>query len=299
MKKFVVLLLFYSACETIVDIDIPKEETRLVLNGFFNPDSTFSISLFESLHVLEDKEFEDREFKVVEGAIVSVFDDNGLKLADLTDEGSGRYSSNLRPEVGKEYRIEVSKTGFGTVEASDMIPGDSARVSAIQVVEVGEEGSAEYEITFSVQDYTGEDFYEVSLLQRSVFKFEETTYEIVINHYMESEDEVFDDFNSIGTALLFRDVLFDAGVSKITVKAFLNSYNSCDDNPECISDEYFLILRKVSASYYNYNRTLLLQQDLEGNPFAEPVSVYNNITNGFGIFAGYRSSMFLFGLPEN
>lgn len=292
MKKLVLLLLFYSACETIVDIDIPKEDTRLVLNGFFNPDSILSVALYESLHILDDS-----EFKAVEDATVSIFDGDGVKLADLVDEGSGRYSSAFRPEVGTEYRVKASKTGYQAIEASDIIPGDSARVRAIQIVRTGEEGSGEYEIKFTIQDYANEDFYEVQLLQRTYYEFEGMAYEIMINHYMESEDVVFDDFTSSGIALLFNDVLFNAGESKITVTAFLNSYTSCDENPECISEEYFLILRKVSASYFNYNRTLRLQQDLEGNPFAEPVSVYNNVTNGFGIFAGFRNSVYPFDLP--
>lgn len=294
MKKLVLLLLFYSACETVVDIDIPKDESRLVLNGFFNPDSTLSVSLYQSLHILDPG-----EFKAVEDAAVSIFDANGVKLTDLVDEGSGRYSSAFRPEVGTQYRIEASKTGFETVLASDVIPADSGRVSAIKVAKVGGEFSGEYEITFTIQDYAEEDFYEVQVFQRSVYEFDGMSYEYFIMHYLESEDVVFDDFTSSGTGLLFNDVLFNAGESKITVSTFLNSFITCDDNPECATEEYFLILRKVSPSYFNYNRTLRLQQDLEGNPFAEPVSVYNNITNGFGIFAGFRSSVFPFDLPED
>ncbi|MFP4340863.1 MAG: DUF4249 family protein [Cyclobacteriaceae bacterium] len=30
-----------------------------------------------------------------------------------------------------------------------------------------------------------------------------------------------------------------------------------------------------------------LQLDTDGNPFAEPVPVYNNIMGGYGIFAGF------------
>lgn len=287
MKKLVLLLLFYSACETIVDIDIPKDESRLVLNGFFNPDSTFSVSLYQSLHILDPG-----EFKVVEDATVSIFDSEGAKLADLQDAGLGSYTSTFKPEVGKEYRIEASKSGFETIEATDIIPIDSARIKAIQIEQTEGEFSGEYEITFTIEDYAEEDFYEVQVFQYSLYEFEGETFENVINHYLESEDVVFDDFTSSGTALLFRDVLFDAVESKITVSTYLNNDVGCEVNPECISDEYFLILRKVSEPYFNYNRTLRLQQDLEGNPFAEPVSVYNNITNGFGIFAGYRDSVF-------
>lgn len=44
-----------------------------------------------------------------------------------------------------------------------------------------------------------------------------------------------------------------------------------------------LYLRKVSHSYYQYKETKHLQDKLSGDPFAEPVPVYNNIENGVGI----------------
>lgn len=49
-----------------------------------------------------------------------------------------------------------------------------------------------------------------------------------------------------------------------------------------------LQINKVSPAYYNYKETLALQSSINNNPFAEPVSVYSNIRNGYGIFAGYR-----------
>lgn len=297
MKKLLLLLLLYSACETVVEIDIPKDEPRLVLNSFFNPDSTFSISLFQSMYILDTG-----EFKAVENATVSIFDTEGTKLTELIDTGSGNYTSLLKPEAGKEYRIEALKAGFDTVEASDLIPVDSAQVSSIELNSTEPEfegGSAEYDISFVIKDYAGDDFYEVQILEHSIFKFDSVTYENTYPSFLESDDRVFDEFTSSGVALIFRDVLFNEGESKITVSTYLNLEDNCDEFVECIEREFFLIIRKVSESYFNYNRTLRLQQDLEGNPFAEPVSVFNNITNGFGIFAGYRDSKFILEAAEN
>ncbi len=298
MKKFLILLLIYSGCETIVDIDIPNDEPKLVLNSFFNPDSTLSISLFQSLGILETG-----EFKAIESATVSVFDADGTKITDLTDSGLGIYTSAFKPQIGEEYKIEASKSEFNTIEASDMIPVDSARISLIELnlVEPSFEGEAngEYDITFTIQDYEGIDFYEVQILERGVYEVDGERMEFINNRFLESDDPVFDEFNSSGIGLLFRDVLFNESESTITVNAYLNFQNNCDEIPECINEEFFLVVRKVSESYFKYNRTLRLQQDLEGNPFAEPVSVFNNIKNGFGIFAGYRDSMFPLEAPEN
>lgn len=49
-----------------------------------------------------------------------------------------------------------------------------------------------------------------------------------------------------------------------------------------------LQINKVSPAYYNYKETLAPQSSINNNPFAEPVSVYSNIRNGYGIFAGYH-----------
>lgn len=298
MKKLLLLLLIYSGCETIVDIDIPNDGPKLVLNSFFNPDSTLSISLFQSLGILETG-----EFKVIENATVAVFDADGTKITDLTDSGLGIYTSPFKPQVGEEYKIEASKSEFDTIEASGMIPVDSARINSIELnlVEPGFEGEAngEYDITFTIQDYVGIDFYEVQIFERSVYEIDGERSEFINNRFLESDEAVFDEFNSSGISLLFRDVLFDESESRITVNTYLNFQNFCDETPECISEEFFLVVRKVSESYFKYNRTLRLQQDLEGNPFAEPVSVFNNIEGGFGIFAGYRDSRFPIEVPRN
>ncbi len=49
------------------------------------------------------------------------------------------------------------------------------------------------------------------------------------------------------------------------------------------------MLRTLSSDQYHYLRTLQLQEFNEGDSFSEVVPVYNNIENGFGIFAGYSS----------
>ena len=45
-------------------------------------------------------------------------------------------------------------------------------------------------------------------------------------------------------------------------------------------------LSTLNKETYNYLSSRTLQQNVGENPFAEPVSVYNNVTNGFGIFGG-------------
>ena len=49
-------------------------------------------------------------------------------------------------------------------------------------------------------------------------------------------------------------------------------------------------VRTVSKDYYLYKTTGDLQDETSGSPFAQPVNAYQNVVNGFGIFAGYSES---------
>lgn len=57
-------------------------------------------------------------------------------------------------------------------------------------------------------------------------------------------------------------------------------------------------MKKVSEAYFLYKETYALQQSVDGDPFAEPVTVFNNIENGYGIFAGYRTTLYPLEVPS-
>ena len=53
-----------------------------------------------------------------------------------------------------------------------------------------------------------------------------------------------------------------------------------------------IYLHNISKSYYYYRISLELYQNASGNPFAQPVQVFSNIENGFGVFAGSQINYF-------
>jgi hypothetical protein len=44
-------------------------------------------------------------------------------------------------------------------------------------------------------------------------------------------------------------------------------------------------LHHVSASFYQYSLSARRYDDAEDNPFAEPVILYSNVKNGYGVFS--------------
>ena len=55
--------------------------------------------------------------------------------------------------------------------------------------------------------------------------------------------------------------------------------------------KYIVILRNTSKSYYLYQQSVKLYYWVDEDPFAQPVQIYNNINNGFGIFSSYNDKM--------
>jgi len=46
------------------------------------------------------------------------------------------------------------------------------------------------------------------------------------------------------------------------------------------------ILQSVSKELYDFNTSLIMQQQSEGNPFQEPSTIKSTIEGGIGVFAG-------------
>ena len=49
-------------------------------------------------------------------------------------------------------------------------------------------------------------------------------------------------------------------------------------------------LLHLNADYYRYHQALQRQQEVESNPFAEPVPIPTNIRGGLGCFGAYSRS---------
>ncbi len=74
----------------------------------------------------------------------------------------------------------------------------------------------------------------------------------------------------------------------ISYKESGSGYQENQENPE--RTVYLIYLQEISADYYLYVRSMVAAQNVDGNPFVEPVQVLSNIENGIGIFGSYTSS---------
>ena len=96
---------------------------------------------------------------------------------------------------------------------------------------------------------------------------------------------------------LFTDLLFNGQNKTLEIKIPpLKKDYVFNENGKLNSEKTLsltLYLHNISKSYYYYRTSLELYVDASRNPFAQPVQVFSNINNGFGIFAGAQISYFV------
>ena len=71
----------------------------------------------------------------------------------------------------------------------------------------------------------------------------------------------------------------------------LNLQLSTTNIPSSDPSQIYLTLRTVTKDYYEYHKTLTLQQVSQQGPFDAPITSYTNIERGQGIFVAYTSQL--------
>ncbi|MBL0740564.1 DUF4249 domain-containing protein [Chryseolinea lacunae] len=288
---FVLFVFVSCGLQTQVELDIPAEQQKLVANCFFSADSVWDVHVWKSKHALDAKNVEaDR----VPNATVVVKD--GATANPLSYDGQYlTFRSKEKATTGKSYTLTVSAPGYETIASTVTIP------EAVEIVEVKSERTLfpempEYyqrifEIRFkdpahrlnyyalSIQNVSNNSFNRENtpMLTRPLNPtFAEDYYSEWFQHYKVSTAE----YN-----LLFNDRLFDGSDYTFKVACFEQNID------EATPLEYIIILKSIGEEYYQYRVTYNLQLESKDDPFAQPVQIYNNIQNGYGIFAGYSQSV--------
>ncbi len=319
---FWLVLLGFSACETIVDVDIPKEDSRLEVNSFKGIDAPVSAEESQSKFVHSNeplREVFDAEVVLLEdGQIVATLEEFPIN-SDIITTPSGPYATDFVPSAGREYTLRVSKSGFDPVEATTLIapPTPIANLRYDTIPAVFEEFDSTGNVTLverpslnqvwlGIDDPGGEEnFYEVLVQRyRTSFSFKEDddgnfiitdTFRILAPVPLVSNDPIVDDNNDFfegeeeaftSGAFMFSDEIFNGQLYTFNFR--LDQFFGFVPEEE---SEYFITLRTLSEAQYRYILSVDLQRENQDNPFAEPVPVFNNVEGGYGIFAGYSADI--------
>ncbi len=270
------------------------------MNGTISTDDTIiTVYLSQDKDILDNSNY--YEFKAITGADVKLFEGESL-IQQLVESESGTYKSALYPEPGKTYSISAGKNGFESIVAQTTIPVDAPIVVINSMsIRPTEYGGENIRLSYSINDKPGKDYYEIKLY--ALYRYEETYYDedldsiIVIESNANWEEWWYtkvgadlDEFEENSEDYTLSDELFNGRPKEFLIefdKPYSYSYYEGMENHSDTS-QFKLVVKKLNEEYYQYLVSSQLQYDVDGSPFSEPVQVYSNVQNGYGILSSYH-----------
>jgi hypothetical protein len=276
---FIIFAFFVFSCELIVDVNVPKRPAKITLNGEFTEDSTFTVYLRKSRYILDSDDYE-----AIWNALVIVKED-GVNIDTLLHRSFDQYTSSngSKPKPGKSYEIIASAPGMETVNAQSSLPQPSVLKDAILEWKTnqGQQSNFNYTIDVTFEDAAEtEDYYEILLFME--YSYVNENQDTISQYYpvhIFTDNPAFSHENLNG--VMFDDKLINGKETTLQIKG---------GDMWGEQSKFLLVLRSLTKDLYRYELTSGIQENLGGDPFAQPVHVHNNINNGFGIFAGYQET---------
>jgi hypothetical protein len=303
MRNLLILLLWcvLVSCEMQVEVEVPGEPSKIVVNSVFSPDSTWLITIHSSSHILSSIR------PPLNNLTVFLRDEHGEEIVltegplDTQSNMPGRnFVAAARPEAGISYEISASSDGFTPVNAiakAPIVVGIESAVldSAGMIVDEYSQGSLPIEFTFRDPDGLGDYYYpqlvatyEITRTNPETGEDESFTYNQPLYLQRERSNADIIDFNGEFNIAL-SDNSFDGKLYTARLYATVTVFPGTEPPKRLRFSLYH-----AGEEYVRYFKSVRLQENTSGNPFAQPVQVYTNVEGGLGIFAGYTRSSWEF-----
>jgi Domain of unknown function (DUF4249) len=299
MKKIILAIAtiaIFISCEKTVIVDVPVAAPKLVVNGIVQANNVFAVNVGKSEAVLSSTGA--NSFKVT-NATVQLYENGLLKDSFLYNSTNNNYvaKNGTLALTGKTYKLTAAVNGFTTVDAETTTPSNIAIQSITRIVNARTDanGNTQDEVKIKFADNGNETNYYLFKIKKPYYNNgAQVLYDII--YCIKSNDVDIDrtsnsdptDINScIDREFLMTDKNFNGGTKTITL--FIDSYNLTEYINPFNQKKYKTIveINSIAKNYYNYRRSLQTYRDNEDNPFSEPVLVYSNINNGYGIFSSF------------
>jgi len=294
--------------ETVIDLEIPRYESVLVLNGKLDTDTNIQVLISSSVGA-----FDNSTPSMVNDANVILFENN-IEIEVLTldtntyeiyvNDGNWNsstyldmnyYVSNYTPQEDKTYRIEVKHPNFNDIVATTYIPDD---ILIYNFIIDSNSYNDKLNFQFSFDDYANiENYYALELKVNCSKIFEDELYDWGERLEMNSNDPSFpsNSFDVLeggyrfqGERAVFNDALFNGQQKNISIDVFTEDFKYAD------CDTIKFIFSTFSDDSYKYYNSLSEQRengelDIFGG---EVTPVFTNVNNGLGILISKNAQEF-------
>ena len=319
MKKYIYIIsLLLISCQEEITLDLPNSQDKIVVegsieNGFppiviltknqgyfdeFNPDE-FYINNVDSIkiwYIDEGGVTINRNLELFTDFVSPITGDPIplYTVADLDTSNANNYDFS---EVGRTYYLEI-KWNNQIITSSTTIP----EVTPLDClwVEKSENSEEEYEydIRALYSDPADQDNF-ILLKSKRIQHFEyKDSLECQAKDRPDNSHKLID----AGSDILINGQSFETYFPrpKDSGNPFpdgnYNAYHTeiCEEDTLEFKEDIVLIKYcQIDEPSLKFWRGLVRQVGTNGNPFAEPLNLVSNVTNGLGIFTGYGSAYYM------
>jgi hypothetical protein len=316
--SFAIILL--SGCTKILnDFEFEDKDPKIVVQAKFSPDTAAWIFLTRSLDM-----YDRRQINPITEASVKLFrgEEN---MATFDNEGDGWYSVNREYLIpGNNYRLEVESERYPKATSEFTIPilPEIDRIDTTKIREIDISYSnmptTKGKLTLHFRDNPAtEDYYVVSLRKQSPQYIYDNNYQIIDTtyyytySYITSKSPYLElayepltgyikpvpDNSWLMKRLLFSDELFNGSDDvSFDIEFRPEYYGNINVNDSTIKDSIEVFFSSVDKNLYQYAKTKAEMNSSEGNPLAEPVTPFSNVTDGYGLVYGLSEKRYLIDL---
>ncbi len=296
---FFAVLLFLFSCQKEIFIDIPTDNDKIAVSCFLSPDSTVQIYI-EKVNSLYDTAITD-----LSNTLCILYETN-TQIDTLQYYGNELFLSDYQPITEKEYQIKIYYSEQ-EVTAQTQIP-QPAQITNITQKDFsvpdnqndfnGDEVLPFCRLSITLNDNADEqNFYELSIILKRFW--DDSTYVYVQNANIFSYDEIIKNENILDyepQKIVFSDTLFNGQKTTINFLYHPSWLMQSSDGTSNIFTygKYRLIysLKTISKEMYFYRKSLIKhiynQQTDNIEILGDPVQMYSNVNNGYGIFASFN-----------
>jgi hypothetical protein len=308
LKLLLLSALLLAGCQKDIEVDLPEHTPKLYVYSVSSVFEKMRITVGRSVPI-KDYSFATTDF-AVKNATVLLYENDKAPVTLTYDEASKQYISDKDLTLGATYRVDVSAPGYDAASSSAILPA-FVIIEDVQnkIVSADSFGESELSIRFTDPPTPG-DFYTIDIT--SVYELREKQGLPGIPGRPEGEegdgygydygcinsnDPAIDDVTNKdpfttevclpSKNMLISDVLFNGQTRTIKFKLpryYSDVYRDTINGKEVVTYPQ-IQLKHVNEDYVKYLRSYRQVRDNSGNPFVEPVNVFTNIRNGYGLFA--------------
>ena len=273
--------IFLTSCEVDYKPEAPQEQ-RLVVESLFSPDTSMQL-----LVSLTQSPYEELKDPVLPDNIhITLNEDNKKSYDDFELIDNYFLLKDFFPSKGHYYNITVTSDNYKSVSAKSYIPENINLTSLNTGLGIDANGTRILNVNFEVEQDTVQYLIIRHIVNKKVLSLQNDTIEYRDTAWLESQNKIFED---VLPATATNKLLF-AKINTGGTYSFY-SYDGYYSDANLIHGQSEFEFISCSKDYYEYMKSLIVlkwNKTLDNNSIVSPISLYSNVKNGFGIFAGYN-----------